>query len=202
MAVITTPVQVANLALGLVGQRQLIGAFNDPSVEAQTADLYFETTRDELLQKWDWRFATKRAVLALTTEERTGWGYCYECPADLLKAQQIYSGARMPGQGDQVAFTKELNDAADGHLILTDMVDAELFYTVRLATVALWPPLFVKAVAAQLAVYLAPALPVKPELIPTYEARAERAFQLAASRDANEAQKDPEAESEFIRERA
>ncbi len=201
MAVITTPVQVANLALGLVGQRQLIGSFNDRSVEAQTADLYFETTRDELLQRWHWRFATKRVVLALTDEERTGWGYAYEAPADLLSPMSIFSGKREPGAGQDVPFAWELNDAGDGHLILTDMTDAELFYTVRLATVSLWPPLFQKAVAAQLGVYMAPALPVKPELIPTYEARAERAFQVAAARDANAATRDPIADSEFIRER-
>ena len=207
MAVITTPVQVANMALGLVGQRQLIGAFNDVSVEAQVASLYYESARDELLTRWHWRFATKRVVLALATDsagaaiEREGWGFCYAAPADMLVPQSIYSGKREPGKGEEVAFTLEQNDTGTGFLILTDMETPELKYTVRVDSVALWSPLFVKAVAAQLGVYMAPALPIKPELIPTYEMRAERAFQVAAAQDANAATRDEIADSEFIRER-
>lgn len=201
MAIVTTEIQVANLALGLVGHKQPIGSFTDQTTEAEMAALYFDQTRDELLERWAWRFAMKRSVLALTTEERTGWGYCYAAPADMLKARQIFNGKREFGAGEQIPFSKELNDAASGHLILTDMQSAELFYTVRLRTVALWPALFVKAVAAQLAVYLAPSIPVKLEMVGSYEQRAERLFQAAAAHDANEAVRDQEADSEFIRER-
>jgi hypothetical protein len=201
MAAVTTVARVCNLALGLVGQRQFIDNLTENSTEAQVCAVYYESTRNELLQAWHWRFATKRAVLALTTETRTGWGYCYAAPADMLTPRRIWDGQREPGAGEAIPFGWELNDAASGHLVLTDMEQAELIYTAEFTNVALWPPLFVKAVAAQLAVYLAGALPVKPELMPTLQRNATLALQTAAAHDANAATRDTEADSEIIRER-
>lgn len=199
MAAINQPHEVANLALGLIGQRQLLNSLEEDSTEAQMAKLYFAPTRDELLAAWDWRFARARAVLALTTEERTGWTYCYAAPTGMLAARRIWDGTREPGEGERIPFDKELNDAGDGHLIVTDQPDAELVYTRSLETVALWPQGFVKAVAAQMAVYLAGALPVKPGLARTLQPAATLALQQAAAQDAREAQRDPEAEAEAIR---
>ena len=203
MAAVTTEHQVANLALGLIGQRQILDSLNEESTEAQVAKLYFASTRNELLQSFAWRFATKRAVLALTTEEREGWTYCYAAPSDLLieGAARIWDGDREPGAGGRIPFSIELNDADDGLLILTDQPEAELIYTREHRTVALWPPLFVKALAAQLAVYMAGALPVKPEMMPSLQRSATLALQVAAAASANAAQRDEAADSEFIRER-
>ena len=201
MASVTTEAQVANLALGLIGQRQTIDSLTEDTAEAACANNFFASTRDELLEAWHWRFATKRTVLALTTEERTGWGYAYAAPSDMLAAQQLWNGNREVGSGEMIPFTKELNDAGSGHLILTDQVEAELIYTVRLETVALWTNSFVRAVAAQLAVYMAGMIPVKPELMASLQRSATIALNAAAMRDANETVRDPIADSEFIRER-
>ena len=122
MPAVTSEHQVANLALGLCGQRQLIDSLNEDTTEAQMAKAYFASTRDELLQSFAWRFATKRAVLALSTETREGWLYCYVAPNDMLLEAplRIWDGDREPGSGGRIPFTIELNDAGDGHLILTD----------------------------------------------------------------------------------
>ena len=200
MAAVTTEAEVCNIALGLVGQRQFIDRLDEATTEAQVCAEYFAATRNDLLEAWHWRFATKRAVLALTTETRREWAFAYQSPADLLKARRIWDGERAPGSA-RIPFTRELNDAASGHLILTNQPDAELIYTVELTTVALWPAAFVQALAAQLAVFLAPALAAKPQLLPTLERRAVLAFQRAAALDANETEPDEQAESEMIRER-
>lgn len=201
MAARNTAAEVCNLALGLVGQRQFIDDLTDASTEAEVCKQYFAQTRNELLQAWHWRFATKRVVLAETTEVRTGWGYCYAAPSDMLKPQRIWDGDRRPGAGEAVPFGWELNDAGSGFLILTDMAEAELIYTVEQAIIGLWSPSFTKAVAAQLAVYLAGALAVKPQLWPALERGAVLALQRAAALDANAGQADPEPDSEIIRER-
>lgn len=201
MPAVTTPAQVCNLALGLVGQRQFIDSLTEESVEAQVCARYYATVRNALLAKRWWRFAKKRAVLALTTEEREGWGFCYTQPTDLLVARYIWTGKRRPARGEGCPFEVELNDAATGHLVCTDMEDAELVYTVELATVALWRPLFVDAVAAELAVRLAGAIPVKPQLMPMLQQNAFQRLMEAAAADANEAADDEEPDSEFILER-
>ena len=65
---------------------------------------------------------------------RSGWGYAYTAPADMLVARSIFAGKREPGQDQDVPFTKELNDAGTGFLLLTDMTAAELIYTTADAT--------------------------------------------------------------------
>lgn len=201
MAAVTTEHQVANLALGLVGQRQTIDSLNEATTEAQVAKTYFASTRNELLEGWAWHFATKRVVLALTTETREEWGYAYAAPADMLLPRKIWNGVREEGSGERIPFTWELNDAGTGFLILTDQVEAQLVYTVELTTVAMWSAGFVKALAAQLAVCFAGALPVKPQLMPGLEAAAMRALLQARASDANSVTRDVAADSEIIRER-
>lgn len=201
MAAVTTEAQVCNLALAAVGSRQFIDTLTEASTEAEVCARLFASVRNECLAAWPWRFAAKRALLALTTEERTGWGYCYAFPADCLVARRIWDGVRTPGAGEAIPFGKELNDAATGHLLVTDMQSAELVYTAELKTVALWPPHFAAAVAAQLAVGLASALPVKPDVAMALQRQAHLALQRAAAVDGNEGRADVESESEFIRER-
>lgn len=203
MAAVTTEHQVANLALGLCGQRQTIDSLNEDTTEAMAAKTYFASVRNELLQCFAWRFAQRRAALALTTETRSGWEYCYALPTDFLPEAPAYlwTGEREPGAGARAPFALELNDAGTALLLLTDLAEAELIYTSEHRTVALWPPLFVHAVAAQLAVNLAAMLPVKPELMARLQPLATLALQRAAAASANSAQGDQAADSEFIRER-
>ncbi|MDP2270921.1 MAG: hypothetical protein Q8K32_09335 [Archangium sp.] len=207
MAAVVTEAEVCNMALGLIGQRQFIDRLDAKSTEAQVCKRFYASTRNELLEAWHWRFATKRAVLPLAANgagelvTRSGWGFSYVAPADLLKARRIWDGDRASGAGSRIPFTKELNDDATGHLILTDHPEAELVYTVELRTVALWTSKFTMAVAKQLAVYLATCLPVKAELARLLQPEARLALQTAAASDANEAEPDPETDSEWIRER-
>lgn len=207
MATLTSEAQVANLALGMVGQRQLLDSLNGQSTEALVAKTFFAATRNELLEAWHWTFATKRVGLALvlnadlTLAQRSGWGYCYRAPADMLTPQAIWNGHREPGAGEPIPYKLEADDDDSGLFILTDMQNAELIYTFENKTVALWPASFIAAMAAALAVKFAGHLPVKPELVPGLERSAMLALQRAAARDGNKAQRDPDADSEFIRAR-
>ena len=193
---------ISNLALGLVGQRNfLIDSLEEKTTEAIVAKTYFAATRDELLAGYPWRFAMARQVLALTQQSRSEWGFAYAAPADMLVARFVSngSGKRLFGRGQQVPFDKELNDTRDGWLILTDMEAATLFYTAGLTTVALFPPHFVTALAAQLAVAFAGALPVKPQLLPMLQQAAMQKLLTAQAIDATEAVADEESDSETIR---
>lgn len=183
MAAVTSDAQVANLALGLCGQRQTLDSLDEASEEARAAKTYFAQARDEVLAAWDWRQARKRAVLALSTETRDGWAYCYVAPPDMLTPRRIW---QEDTSAAPVRFAWELNDAGDGHLILTDQADAVLVYTSTFTRVGLWRPRFTRAVYTQLAVYLAPMLPVKPELMPMLkQTLADEAMVQAKADDAN-----------------
>lgn len=196
----TTDAQVCNMALGLVGQRQLIDELTEQSDEAQACNTYFEETCKQVLQRYDWRSARKRAVLAATTQTRDGWAFCYAAPADMLLPRRIWNGRLTYGAGQQIPFEWELNDAADGFLILTNQQDAQLVYTVRTKP-ALWTPMLTAAVVARLGVFLATMLPVKPELAAGLEQRAELALQRGAASEFNAATQAEPVDAEWIRER-
>jgi len=203
VATLTTEAQVCNLALGMVGQRQLIDGLADSSTEAQACAAFYATSRDECLGAYRWRLNQKRAVLALSTEERSGWNLVYVAPADMLigGARYIWDGSRATAVDLRIPFSWEPNDAGTGFLILTDEVDAELVYGSMWDTVALWTPAFITAVASRLAVNLAFMLPVKPDLARGLEPKAMLALQRAAAQDANAGQYDIEPDSEIIRAR-
>lgn len=201
MPAATTEAQVCNLALALVGSRQFIDRLDENSTEADVCNRLFRSTRNRLLEAWPWRFAQKRTVLALSTETRSGWGYCYTMPANCLKPRRIWDGERRPGAGGSIPFAKELNDAGTGHLICTDQEQAELVYTMELTAVGLWPAHFVEALAAALAVPLGAALSAKPQLMQMLKQNAVLELRAAAKHDADDAEADPEPDSEWIRER-
>lgn len=196
----TTAAQVCNLALGLVGQRQFIDDLDEATTEAQVCKVFYDDTRRELLQAFAWRFAMSPFIaLGELSDTVQDWDYVYQAPSDMLPegAAVIWSGNRVEGEGDRVAF-KQAMLTGSRPVILTDMEGAYLSYTVDIDKPALWPPLFTKAVAAQLAVYLAGALPVKPQLIPMLEQRAMQAFLAAAARSGNAAVPDAPADSALI----
>lgn len=202
MSTVTTEAQLCNLALGMVGQRQLITSLTEDSTEAQLCAAFYPTARDLILSSRAWRFTTRRTVLSLSAETRTDWEYVYTAPPRLLMAHEIVSGMRPTPPGGQVPFDLELNDAGDALLILTDMEDAELVYSSKVTQVGLYPAPFVAAVAWRLATFLALSLPVKPALAQWVEGQAVNAQRVAAAHDLNSVQPSPQPTAEVIRERA
>lgn len=192
----TTEAQIANLALGAIGQRQLVDLITEDSPEAAAVNVYYHQARKEVLASWWWKFATRRATLADTGQTRTDWGYCYAAPADCLVARFIWNGR---ASGSNIPFDKEMNDAATGLLILTDETEAELVYTAAEPPIGLYSPHFVRALALHLATYLASMLTVRPDLGANIEKRATFALLTAQRLDGNEGKQDEKPDSEFIR---
>ena len=194
----TTALEVANLALLYVGNGQTINDFDEVTQEAKACKVYFVKARDALLESFPWKFATKRSVLAvlsspdaLTAYERSGWAYTYGLPADLITPRSLYSGTRTPAAGSRIPYDIE------GNLLLTDQDEAELLYTSQETNVGLWSPLFIEALAWQLAVKLCLILPVKPEWARNAKVEAELAFRKAGAAQSRGAQEDPIPPSEY-----
>jgi hypothetical protein len=162
---VPTKVQICNLALVRVGQRDAISSLADGSTAADICNAVFDQLRDTLLTSFPWPFAAKHAELAvLSSAERTGWGLVYALPTDCLQARYIYAGKRNPTADQRIPFTVELNDAGSGRVLCTDLEDAELIYTAKVTVETAWPPLFCEALAWAVARELAMGLAVKPEL--------------------------------------
>ena len=181
----TTEAQVCNLALLAVGQREPIQSLTEQSTYARVCNTIYGPTRDKLLSMHAWSFATKRAVLALTTEERTDYTYAFAVPANYLGAPCLMMAGQRVAPRPAIPFKLEPNDAGSGLILLTDYETPELAYTVNNVSPALFSPAFVHALASAMAVQLAPGLAGKPQLIGMLRQLAQFDLETAIAIDRN-----------------
>lgn len=135
---ISSEVQVYNLALNAVGDRSNISLPTEDSRQAEVCRLWYSPVRDQILSAAPWPEATKigyPALLAtadtedawLETEPRLGYNYVYALPGDALRPRYMSDFSRF-------LFTN-YNDQRALH---SNTKDAILAYTFRLENMALW----------------------------------------------------------------
>jgi hypothetical protein len=171
-----------------------------------------------------WKFATLRATLAIITgETRSDWIFVYALPANCLKARHLvlpggrspwlvqgypysyYQGATTVAGVSPAAMTvpfdieARVDDQGDiiGKVLLCDVEDAELVYTVRATNPQAFDPDFEAALEAYLGSKLALSLAKDPtrsrELMNEYLASCRK----AGANSVNESQGDPPGASSF-----
>lgn len=171
-AATTTEGELCSLALTYAGQGQTIDSLAGASKEAKACSRLYAKRRDALLESFPWAFARKQVALALSVDDPpTGWTYAYELPADCLAAREIFPGIRNPLDTEEIPFETA------GSLLFTDWPSAELIYTRQVTTVGSFAPLFVEALAWDLAVRLSLSLSIKPAVAQAF--RQEAMFALA-----------------------
>lgn len=79
-------VDIANLALGHLGDNATVSSLYPPegSAQAEHCARFYPIARDSLLEMHSWGFSTKRANLALLGSAWPEWQYCYQQPSDAL----------------------------------------------------------------------------------------------------------------------
>lgn len=192
---------VANVALLRVGQRQLIDSLDEPTTEAQVCKALFAQARDATLEGAWWAFVTRRQVLALTPQVRSGWTFVYALPSGCVAPRYIWAGVRNPPDAGAIPFAIEASDDGASRVLLTDQPLAELIYTGPAPAPALWSASFTEAVAWRLAADLVLSLPVKPALASNAIAMAARTLAVAQSVERAQGHHDVEPDAEAIRAR-
>lgn len=188
-----------NVALGLIGQKQFVTTLADNTPQAINCAVFFQKTRGEVLEAFEWRWATRRATLAvISTAARTGWEYVYAAPADMVRPRFIYAGTLTPSASQRVAYDiEDGNTDTTGRVILTDEEDAELVYVADLG-IGYFTQLAADAVSWQLAVYLCSCMPVKPAVAKGLQDEANRRLAKAIAADLRNEQKAQQPESDVI----
>jgi hypothetical protein len=183
----TSEVQICNLALVRLGERQ-ITALDEGTKAANLCSLYFEPLRDEVLAAHPWGFAGKRRNLALLSTDGVGrWMYAYQSPSDCLKARFIESDLG----GRDTPFRVE------GATVLANVNPCVLVYTFRAGNVNVFSPDFVKAfwtrIAAELAIPLSGSKTLNQQMWALHLAAMSEAESGDATADRDEAipQTDP-----------
>lgn len=197
----STEAEICNLALLRIGHREPIGSLVETSTESQTCAIIYPLARDAVLAAFPWKFATRRAVLAVVTAgEQTGWDLAYSLPADCLVPRYIYSGLRTPAATERVPWVLEA-DATHVQYLMSDQADAELVYTSKVTAVPRFPPLFVQALAWCIASDLALSMRAEPQVGLAMMQAYNRALAQAMAAELNKGQGDQVPDSEFITER-
>ncbi len=183
MATISS-VKIANMALDYIGADATIESLTEASPTARICNRWYEWSRVQTLEAYNWNFARKRKALALLeTQPYDDWAYRYEYPSDCIRAREIVNPA---GQGaDVVPFSVVSGDDGAATTILTDMDEATLVYTFDVADPSRFTTLFVDALAWRLASRIAFSLTGKADLarfaLQSYQAHVAQAAGANAS---------------------
>lgn len=205
------------MALSHVGTRSNIESLaEEVSTEADICRLWFDFSRTQTLEAFDWNFARKRVTLTTHGEDPPEgvWGFRYVYPGDCVSARKLENPTgTVAGQtgrwisdfstpevrGDAIPFEVETNDAGDEKTILTNLSDAKLVYTFEQKNMNLWSPMGIEAIALALASHIAFILTGKVKLAQNIATTFQNIMLLAPASNANEMVERPPRESEWVR---
>jgi hypothetical protein len=149
-----TEVTISNMALAHLGDDANIADMDENTPQAQHCKRFLPIARDAMLEMHDWKFAKRRAALALRTETNGAWQYAYAEPADCIRVLGIMPSGYT--EDDNQTEEWETETADDGSsIIYTNTQSATIRYTARITQTSRFSPLFVTALARLLASYIA-----------------------------------------------
>lgn len=148
-------VDICNLALSRLGDSSTIASIDPPegSAQAEHCARFYPIALNSMLELHDWKFATRRVTMALLDVESWNWSFAYSKPAGAIKLLSVLPASALPDDAG-VDFETE-NTASGEELILTNLEDATLRYTVSVTDTTKFTPLFVDALGWLLAANLA-----------------------------------------------
>lgn len=188
-----TVVDIANLALGHLGDRANLTSIDPPegSAQADHCARWWPIARDEAISQFDWGWASRSATTALIAagaQDDARWTYAYGLPADFLVARELTyaNGAVFSLEPGSPLFEVGTLDAGTPVIFAgTDL--AALRYTRRVSNPMMYPPLFVSAVSYLLASYLAGPVVKGKAGVQLAAAMRQRWMELAGQAKANDA---------------
>lgn len=210
MAILSS-VKIANMALANIGAKSTIESFNESSTEALICSLWYDHSRKEALEAYDWSFARKRIALAKHGDEPPAeWAFRYQYPSDCVKARRIpHEGLLYVDRNESylytpntVPFIVELSEDGDNKSILTDMGGAKLVYTKDVTNVMLYSAAFVTALSYKLAHNIAFSLTGKMSIKEVMLGIFAQEVRAAAAQDFNEGMDRPREDASWIKARS
>jgi hypothetical protein len=169
----SSQVQIANMALDVIGTRSSIASLSEGSNEANAIARHWDNAVDAMLRAAHWNFARKQIALTLLQDGTNGgtvptpWLYEYAYPSDCVLLRQLIpmiqvgtASPGIPGQpagvaayGPPVRFLMSTDLDINGNpleVLLTNQPQAIGVYTFRNTNTAMWDALYVQGFAAYL----------------------------------------------------
>lgn len=164
----TSKTSIANQALAEVPHAP-IQDIDENSKAAVEVRRVYDQCKGELLEACRWTFATRRHTLSVIANTReTAWGYAYSFPNNvavvhrLIPSQVDVGGSYVPTYGQTLAPIMPLSGdygdreqafpyQIDESTIYTDLIGAVVEYTRSDVDEGVMPPMFVRALALEIA---------------------------------------------------
>jgi hypothetical protein len=191
-------VLIGNMALAEVGVGS-IESFDEDSAEAAEVKRWYDYSRLQVLEAYNWTFARARLTLALHGDAAPSgiWTFRYQTPSDYVAMRSLENPVAKTA--DAVPFELETSLDKSQTTIVTDLEDAVAVYTFDNEAIAMFSPHFVMTLAYQLAAHLAMPLTekriIKGDMLGLYR----EAIRIAPAHDANQGATAPPREAEWIR---
>lgn len=165
-------VDICNIALGHLGDEAEISAISPPDGSAQASHCarIYPMARDELLEMHNWRFAVKRAALAVVTnaDQPQEWAFTYAYPNSCIRVIAVRPENETTTSNAGLIFDQQefltkpqsipfaIETLTDGtQVIYTNQENATVHYVALVTDTAKFSPLFRAALSRLMAVYLA-----------------------------------------------
>lgn len=144
-------ISICNLALASLGAAP-IRSFDEDNKRARMCDVFFDSTRDYLLSKFDWPFARKLIELTPLADTIAPEGmYAYGMPSDCKTPRDLEPpGSRQPWEVMGRVFYCNIPPEASEIVVLR--------YTVVVADETLFSDTFSNLLSLAIAVRMAPAI--------------------------------------------
>lgn len=190
-------VGIANMALSHVGARAKIQTLTENSAEAKQCNIWYDFSRTQALEAYDWAFARKRLTLALDGDAAPDeWSFRYQYPADCVAFRRIWN-PNGPDD-DAIPFAVETN-SNQARTILTNLDSAVGVYTFDLSSTVMFTPFFVEALSHLLAHHIAFSLTGKLDIKNQEMQIFNAMIRQAGAANANEAVDPPPRDAEWVR---
>lgn len=172
---IISDVRIGNMALSNIGARSTIESLTEESAEAKQVSLWYDWSRVQVLEAFNWSFARKRLTLALHSDAAPAgiWTFRYQYPADCILMRHLQNPVAK--NAPPVPFEIETNPTDNSvKSIVTDLEFAVGVYTFDLLQTALFSAHFIEALSHRLGAHIAFSLTgkrnVKGDMINIYNA--------------------------------
>ena len=154
--------EISNIALARIGSSLTISNLEDDNTnQAKIIRTHVQSSLTKLLEMYPWGFATKFAPLALVEENPiNSWSFSYQMPSDAVVLRQLGVEGLFEDKenydDERDKFKEVYSDT--GLLIYTNIGQAWAEYTLAIPQGYHFPNHFGRALAAQLALDIAPQL--------------------------------------------
>lgn len=179
MTAITSPVDICNMALSHLGQRDVQNIASPTSDSERVCALWYDVTRQGLLREYVWRFAKARKTISRVGSGEFDWTSAYQLPNDFLRLLSI--------NGEREVFQTQHYDVEGRNLLLNgNNPSIDIRYVRDNTNVGEWDPLFKIMLSYKLAMAMAYKFTLKKGLTEDLSKRIAECEPKAATVNAQE----------------